>query len=138
MISTRHTLAVTAAALAISFVGGCSSDNGAGSTTPGVPEGLEVDAMSEAPIGTWIERGESFAVVTMGSSSCPPVATDVRAEKDDQVVVTFGSSPNDPCSADMAPTTHQFDLPEGIATGNRVSVDIVFEDWPETHTFILD
>ena len=135
--SLGRTLSVATAALAIVVMSGCGADNRWEVTSPGAPEGLELDPLSDAPTATWIERGESFAIVTMGSSSCPPVATDLEAKQEDQVVVTFAPSPNELCTADMAPTTHQFELPDGI-TGTQISVEIVYEDWPETHSFTLE
>lgn len=73
----------------------------------------------------------------MGSSSCPVVASSIEAAEDDRVSVTFGPSPNDPCSADMAPTTQEFDLPAGV-TSDRITVEIRFEEWPEVYTVTLD
>ena len=73
----------------------------------------------------------------MGSSSCPVVASSIDAAEDDRVSVTFGPSPNDPCSADMAPTTHEFDLPAGV-TSDTITVEIRFEEWPEVYTVTLD
>ncbi|WP_336645919.1 hypothetical protein [Microbacterium sp. USHLN186] len=117
---------------------GCSaSDVGvARETRRGVPDGLVVDPLNDRPIATWIERGETFAIVTIGSGSCPPVATALVAEVPDRVAVTFGPSPNDPCTADMSPTTHEFDLPEEI-TRLPVVLKIDYEDWPETDTLTL-
>lgn len=137
VIPLRRKFSVASAVLVVFIIAGCAPDNGPGSSSPGIPDGLEIDPLSDGPTGTWIERDETFAIVTMGSSSCPLVVADIRAEGYDHIVVTFGKSPNNPCTADMAPTTHQFDLPAGI-TGRPVSVDIEYEDWPETHAFTLD
>jgi hypothetical protein len=138
MIVLRRILTCAAAALALLVITGCAPHDAPASTaTPGIPDGVEIDPLGNAPAGAWVERGESFAVVTMGSSSCPPVVTDVRAKAGDHVVVTFGPSPNDPCTADMAPTTHQLDLPEGV-TGSPVTVEIEYEDWPETQSVTLE
>lgn len=93
--------------------------------------------MGDGSSVTWIERGETFAVVTWGSSSCPPVATGLTAESEDHVVVTFGPSPNDPCTADMAPTTHEFALPDR-ATRTPVTVEIRHENWAEVDTQTLE
>lgn len=105
--------------------------------TPGVPEGLVVEPMSEGPAATWIEQGETFAVVTWGSGSCPLVATALAAEESDRIAVTFGRSPKDPCTADMAPTTHEFDVPDEV-TGSPVVIEVRYEDWPDEHTLTLE
>jgi len=132
----RSVVVVVTWLLAIGLAG-CAANPGVGLVSRGIPEGLTLDPLTEAPAAVWMERGESFAVVTMGSSSCPVVATAVSAKGDDLVSVMFGSSPNNPCTADIAPTTHEFELPTGV-TGDAISVEIRFEDWPELYTIALD
>ena len=44
----------------------------------GIPEGLELDPLTSTPAATWVDRDETFAVVTWGSGSCPPVAVAVK------------------------------------------------------------
>ena len=65
------------------------------------------------------------------------LVADLGAAEDDRVSVTFGPSPNDPCTADMAPTTHEFDLPAGV-TSDTITVEIRFEEWPDVYTVTLD
>lgn len=105
-------------------------------TRPGVPDGLVIEPLNDEPIATWIERGETFGIVTFGSGSCPPVATALVADGPDRLVVTFGPSPNDSCTADIAPTTHEFELPEEI-TRLPVVLEINYEEWLETDTLTL-
>lgn len=62
----------------------------------------------------WLEEGVRFAVVTSGSSSCPPVATSMQRAGADEVVLELSPSPHEECTADMAPTTHEFLLPRGV------------------------
>lgn len=137
MRSAIRSLTVIVACSVAVGAAGCSASPDVGSVRPGVPDGITVDPMTGAPAAGWIERGKTFAVVTMGSSSCPPVATAVDADGDDLVSVTFASSPNDPCTADMAPTTHEFDLPAGVTAG-AISVRVRFEDWPDEYRIPLD
>lgn len=119
------------------LLAGCDGNPGIGTVSPGAPDGVTLDLEGGSPTAVWIEHGESFAVVTMGSSTCPAFATEVIAEGDDLVSVTFGSSLNDPCTADLAPTTHVFDLPASV-TSDVINVEIRFEDSPEQHTIALD
>lgn len=137
VIPVIRILSVSAVAVAALLFSGCATDDGPGTSSPGVPDGIHLAPTSDSPSGAWVERGESFALVTMGSSSCPVVATEVRATADDHVIVTFGRTPNDECTADIATTTHQFDLPEGVSEA-PVTIDIAYEDWPETHSVVLD
>lgn len=136
MTSVARSVPLVAACLLVIALAGCTTNPRIG-TVSVAPDGVHLDPLSESPTALWVERGESFAVVTMGSSSCPAVATKVEAYGDDLVSVTFGSSPNTPCTADIAPTTHQFDLPAEV-TSDAISVEIRFEDWPEVYTIPLD
>ncbi len=86
---------------------------------------------------TWLEEGETFAIVTWGSGSCPPVPTILSLEAMNRIAVTFAPSPDDPCTADMAPTTHEFELPDEI-TDVPVTVEIRYEDRPENVALILE
>lgn len=137
MRSVARSVVVVATCLLAIALAGCAANVGIGTVSRGAPDGLTLDPLNESPAAVWVERGESFAVVTMGSSSCPAVATEVNAEGDDIVSVTFGSSPNNPCTADIAPTTHEFDLPSSV-TSDAISVEIRFEDWPELYTIALN
>ena len=116
---------------------GCSATGVANSVERGVPDGLEVDLLSGEPAAAWIEEGKRFAIVTMGSSSCPAVATALSADGEDRVTVTFGPSPRNPCTADMAATTHTFDLPSGSNPG-RLTIEVTYEDWPDVHELTLE
>ncbi|MEJ1923439.1 MULTISPECIES: hypothetical protein [unclassified Microbacterium] len=138
MMIKRVGSAGLAIVVAAGILVGCSG-SGTGvaqAMKPGIPEGVVFEPLSEEPAATWIERGETFAIVTWGSGSCPPIATALTADGPDRVAVTFGSSPNDPCTADMSPTTHEFELPNDV-TGSPVIVEVGYEDWPEAHTLTL-
>lgn len=130
---------VTGSLLAMCVLTGCSgpSPSVAETVRPGIPPGVVLEQPTDGPVATWIERGETFAIVTWGSGSCPAVATALSAAGVDRLTVTFGPSPNDPCTADMAPTTHEFQLPEEV-TADSVVIEVSYEDWPETHTLTLD
>lgn len=132
----RAMTAVTSIVLA-ALIGGCAHDSAAETEYRGVPDGFEIDPLNEAPAGVWLERGRIFAIVTMGSSSCPPIAKSVTANSHQGLTVVFGQSPNDPCTADMAPTTHEFDLPDDVS-GYPVTVEIVYEGWAQRSTITLD
>lgn len=132
----RKATAVTSIAVA-GFLSGCGADAPVEIDYRGVPDGLEMDPLNEDPAGVWLERGRTFAIVTMGSSSCPPVAKSVTASSRQGVTVVFGPSPNDLCTADMAPTTHEFDMPDEVG-GYPVTVEILFEDWAQKTSITLD
>ncbi|GGF03295.1 hypothetical protein D9V28_12855 [Mycetocola zhadangensis] len=125
------------ALLAVCLLTGCGGNGVAKAVRPGVPEGLDVDPANTAPAGTWLERGESFAIVTWGSSSCPLVASALTVEGADRIGVRFAPSPRDPCTADMAATTHEFALPVAVAR-TPVKVDVSYGDRDDIRTLTLN
>lgn len=119
------------------MLAGCGTPGIADRVSPSAPPGALVDPLSEGPVAAWVEAGTRFAVVTFGSSSCPSVATALTVEASDHLSLTFGRSPNDPCTADIAPTTHEFELPDGI-TGRTITITVGYEDWDETTILTLE
>ena len=51
--------------------------------------------------------------------------------------MTFAPSPGNECTDDLAPTTHVFELPAGLAK-HRITVDVVDQVTNETHALSLD
>jgi len=55
------------------------------------------------PSAGWVDDGQ-FVIVTWGSSTCPPVVSDVTASSATEVTVTFATPPEDQaCTMDMVP-----------------------------------
>jgi len=104
---------------------------------PGAPPGLEHDPSNFDTVALWLERGESFAIVTYGSSSCPPVATSLSGEGNDRIAVNFAPSKNEQCTADMAPTTHEFKLPDGVDR-TPVTITVSYEESSKTDILTLE
>jgi hypothetical protein len=129
-------------ALVALMVSGCATGpSGDGSQADrvvrGIPEvwsGPNIDPLEGGPVVGWIDDDE-FAVVTMGSGSCPPVAREPEVVGPGELRVTFGPSPHDPCTADMSTTTHVFALPAEV-TDRPVTITVTFEDWNEE--FVLE
>ena len=103
---------------------GCSGDAdagngpGIGARYAGFPESgfvVPEDALVKAePLAGWIDHGATFAVITFGSSSCLATALSIEAEDEKSVLIRLAESTQDPCTADLAPTTYEFTLPEGM------------------------
>jgi len=119
-------LLVLPALLAVSLTG-CSVKSVATETTEGLPERYIAgdNLFNGEPLALWAEGG--LAVVTFGSSSCPPVPTSISAPEPERIVVEFTPSPNDPCTADLAPTTHRLDLPGDVQAVAGVTAELRFE-----------
>ena len=95
----------------------------------GMPDGWEgpdPDLLNGHPVVGWVSDTE-FGVITVGSSSCPAVASELQVLDADEVRVEFGPSPHDPCTADMAATTHVFELPSSVSE-RPVTVIVQFAD----------
>lgn len=119
---------IGAALLAAGALTGCAT-GAASSAASADPSVSTPDATAAAPaneIGaTWLEGGRSIALVTQGSSSCPPVVSGEPSVADGTVSVTLEESGRDSCTRDMAPRATLVGLPEGtdVTRAWTVSVD---------------
>lgn len=111
------------------------------SVTPGIPEGWEDrvddDRLGEQILTGWIDEGKTFAVVTWGSSSCVPIANSIEASSDASLLVKFVPSPSEVCTADMAPATHTFTLPDTV-TQRPVTLTVEMTDPVRSDTSVLE
>jgi hypothetical protein len=97
-----------------------------GGTLEGItlpPDALETGE----PLAFWAEGRARLAVVTWGSSSCPPVPVALEATDPLLVRIDFAPYPADFCTADFAPTTHVLAAPEGVAQEDAVTASITIE-----------
>jgi hypothetical protein len=134
-MSVRRSGVVALLAIGALWMSGCAS---APTTYPGVPEGYTGDALTAEIGGAWIDEGRSFAIVTWGSSSCPARAGSVDAVDARSIAVEFDSAGGDgPCTADMAATTHEFELPAAV-TERPITVTVTHARWDGVDTFVLD
>lgn len=128
----KHTImGILAACMAVALAG-CGGDpqSVAIRVTRGIPDSLVLtddpgnqDAWEPEALAGWIEEGETFGVVSWGSSSCVPIATKIEADGDDHLTVRFADSPHAVCTADLAATTHEFTVPTGI-TGRPITLTV--------------
>jgi len=106
------------------LLAGCSDAHSAADRSyAGLPESGNVPPDAEInaePIAIWIEEGESFAVTTWGSSSCPAEPTSLETTDAGVVDILFDTDAGGPCTADLAPMTHEFTVPDDAATAPLV------------------
>lgn len=112
-------IAVVASVTTLAMAG-CSVSGGPDSIADrverGIPQGWSggpPDLVDGAPAVGWLDDGR-FGVITVGSSSCPAIASSIEASGSAEIRIVFVSSPFETCTADMASTTHVFGLPAGI------------------------
>lgn len=102
-----------------------ADDSGADRVMKGVPadwDGPDPDLLNGQPIVGWVSDTE-FGIVTVGSSSCPAVAGELEVVGADALQIEFEPSSRDPCTADMAATTHVFELRPEV-TGRPLTVTV--------------
>ncbi|MFZ2964082.1 MAG: hypothetical protein WA006_05295 [Rhodoglobus sp.] len=117
--------------VAVPMLTGCSTSSVATSTTRGTPPGIDAseNLLNGLPLAVWLDEDRAaLAVVTFGSSSCPPVPTSISRLDDTTLSISFVRSPDTPCTADLAATTHEFETPEGIAADSPVTAELGFEN----------
>jgi hypothetical protein len=141
---------LASAAVVLLLISGCASaPPGVADTSPRAAEEFdgwvapseapltEDDVIAESPQASWIERGRTFAIRTWGSSSCPLVATTIEATEKNAIAVHFERSPHDPCTADMAPTTHEFSVPDAVSEA-PLNLTVSYEGWDDRDSFVLE
>ncbi|WP_448810563.1 hypothetical protein [Agromyces bauzanensis] len=106
---------------------GCTVDV-ADESYPGMPTEVEVDLLEQdGPIAILQDDGALLAVTTWGSSSCHRVAESVEWDAD-QVRIRFGQAGGPACTADLAPRTHEFEVPAD-QRGRPLRIEIAYTDW---------
>jgi hypothetical protein len=121
-------------ALALVLAGCSAPTTIAYATYDRAPAGFDSSGglLNGEPSAAWLLGKKSFAIVTFGSSSCPPIPIKLDATPPSAMALTFVPSQNQPCGAEMGATTHQFYLPEGMDVGAPIEVHVVY-DFPQ-HT----
>ena len=131
MVTRRTTqlLALALVALSLALTGCAAPVSVANDTSSGGPPGFDGSGglLNGEPSAIWISGRREFAIVTFGSSSCPPVPTAISAPDASHIAITFVKSPNTPCTADIGATTHKFDLPDEVDADGSVTVDVTYD-----------
>ena len=126
----RAAVVLTGAVLAVCACGAGPQEPEAGRPGPTAPAmpGQTFEVLPAPPPVVWADDGAHLAVTTSGSSSCPlgPTVAEVVGAQEVRVHVTFLFPDRDPCTADIAPTTTDIDVPEGISADEPLTVVLDF------------
>ncbi|TAL46464.1 MAG: hypothetical protein EPN91_00195 [Salinibacterium sp.] len=76
----------------------------------------------------WLHDRTVLAIITWGSSGCPPVPVKIEVPTKQTIAVTFVKSPHEVCTMDYAPTTHEFPVPQGIDPNRKTTVKLDLPD----------
>lgn len=126
---SRRYVAVSALVAFAAVLTACSAAGVADSRTPGVPSGIPVDGLDLKP-AVHLQADGSIAVVTWGSSSCPSKASAFDNDGE-SLVVSFSTSSNGVCTADLAATTHIFSA-ERVGDTVPVEATVTFPEFDDT------
>ncbi|WP_394553074.1 hypothetical protein ACDF64_01800 [Agromyces sp. MMS24-JH15] len=141
--------ALAAAALASVFLlAACAPSTSAKTDYPGEPrvehpveqdeEGTgdtEAEEEEESPEGgegsptaVWLQQGGVLAVTVWGSSTCPPVGTNIEvvdpAGEGNTVAITLKDYGNAVCTMDLVPHTTEFWAPMDVTTTEPLTVRV--------------
>lgn len=119
---TRRSLAALLSIGVLSTVAlvGCATGAASTPAPDTIPDATASTAPSEVRAG-WLDAGRGIAVVTLGSSSCVPVAADpVLAGT--TLTVDLVEASDGPCTRDMAPRATYVALPEGTDPARDIDV----------------
>lgn len=91
---------------------GCATGAASSPTSEATPDATASIAPSEVRAG-WLDAGRGIAVVTLGSSSCVPVATE-PVLSGTTLTVDLVEPSDGPCTRDLAPRATYVGLPAGV------------------------
>lgn len=103
---------VAAGILGVGVLAGCATGAGGTSETP-TPDASE--SVSSADVqAAWLDAGRGIAVITSGSSTCPPTAIEMPTLEGRVLTVPLAESTRSACTRDFVPRATLVALPEGV------------------------
>lgn len=98
-------------------------------TYVGTPEAFDSSSnlLNGVPSAAWVRGHEEFVIVTYGPENCAPIPTGMEVVDEHTTEVTFVKAAGGSCSAVLEPTTHRFELPDGIADSGPVELRVLFD-----------
>lgn len=129
-MTRRIVAAMAALGTAALLLAGCATGT---AVNPGSPDPEDVDQGGTVEIevdAAWLDGGRAIAIITQGSSSCVPTASDVTLEADGTLAVTLVEPAADtPCTRDMAPRATLVALPEGVDPTKELEIAVTGEGY---------
>lgn len=131
-MSTARTVTVLAALGAVILLfAGCATaipepaSTGGGTAGPGAGAAADFDVDA-----AWLDGGRMIAVVTSGSSTCVPTASEATLQADGSIAVTLEDPPADTaCTRDYVPRATGVSLPSGVAPGAAIDIVVTYGEF---------
>jgi hypothetical protein len=122
-----------AVALAAAVLAGCASGGGAVDPQTSAPGGSASATPVDAPVSAaWVDGGAVIAIVTTGSSSCPPFADAVSVT--DGVLSVSLMEPGQACTRDAVPRGTAITVPAGVDPGADLRIEVAGPGFTGTTT----
>ncbi len=90
---------------------------------PGDKSPSSPDSAYPFPTAGWLDGGGRFAVVLVGSSSCPAVTSSIEVPDPHTVRLGLDRQKSDVCSADLAPRTYVIGTPTDVDRAQDVTLE---------------
>lgn len=124
MTISRVVVAAASLALGALALAGCAGQGPAGSGGTDATSGAEIEVEAG-----WLDGGRAIALVTQGSSTCVPTASEVALQADGTVAVTLEDPAGDAvCTRDLVPRATLVELPAGADPGAELAVVVTYGD----------
>jgi hypothetical protein len=108
------------------LVGCASSPGGPGSQEPDSQQTLTPDPDLGA---AWLDDGRMIGLVTLGSSTCVPIADSAELDGDILRVELTESELDEPCTADLVPRVTLVGVPEDVDPEQNLVIEVTGEDY---------
>ena len=115
----RSASAALGAVALLALLAGCASTAGSDATPLPEPSGTDAEIEVDA---AWLDGGRMIGLVTVGSSTCAPIAEEAVLN-DGVIEVTLTDPPADTaCTRDMVPRATIVGVPEGVDPTQDVNI----------------
>lgn len=111
------------------LLAGCATPSGG--DTPSEEPTTQETVTPDPDLGAaWLDSGRMIGLVTLGSSTCVPVADVAELDDDGVLQVTFvAPEADEPCTSDLVPRVTLVNVPEEVDPELDLSIDVTGEDY---------
>ncbi|WP_345801242.1 hypothetical protein AAIB33_17555 [Microbacterium sp. AZCO] len=118
-----------ALALASLLLAGCAT------TTSGTPEASPTPTTQESATpdpdlgAAWLDNGRMIGLVTLGSSTCVPVADEAKYSGGTLNVTLAAPAAATPCTSDLVPRVTLVQVPEGVDPSKNLPIEVTGDQY---------